>query len=96
MDLVQSVITISAVLAALAIVCGFLLIKMFRNAAYAYYFPCLVLFVSGLVFLLAALAMGKVEIMGAGLGGWGIACLFASLFGFFVTTVNDVYAREEE
>ncbi|SET59750.1 hypothetical protein SAMN05216389_11651 [Oceanobacillus limi] len=96
MGLVQSVITIGAVLTALAILLGFILIKILRNATYIYYFPCLVLFGSGIVFLLAAMAVGKVDIMGAGLGGWGIATLFASGISFMVTTVNDVYARAEE
>ncbi|MFD2044862.1 hypothetical protein ACFSTA_14355 [Ornithinibacillus salinisoli] len=93
MDIVQSVITISAVLGALAIILGFLLIKLFQHATYLFYFPSLVLFGSGIVFILSTMALEGIEILGAGLGGWGIAALFASLLSFFVTTVTDVYAR---
>lgn len=88
----QSVLTIGIILVAVAIVLSLVLLKATPKEKYTGYIPNMLLFAAGLILLLFA-TYGKVEIMGAGLGGWGIACLFAGAIGFIVTSIVDANAN---
>lgn len=90
-SLVQSVITIGAVLTVLMILLGYVLLKS-SPTSYVPYYPGLAVFGVGIVLIVIATIAGKIVIMGAGLGGWGIACLFSSAIGLIITSILDAYA----
>lgn len=89
--MITSVFTIGIVLTIVAIVLGFILTRVNFKATYAPYYPFFALFMIGLFLLLFATIIEKTVILGAGLGGWGIACLFAAAIGFIVTAIMDTY-----
>ncbi len=94
-ELIQSVLIIGAILSGIAVVLGFVLSKIPFKGNYTIYYPFALLFFAGLILLLfATIIVERIDIMGAGLGGWGIACLFAAAVGFIVTTILDAYAQE--
>lgn len=92
-QLVQSVVLIGGILTVAMILIGFLLLKASAKSKYLPYYPGIVLFLSGIVFIVVATIVDKIVIAGAGLGGWGIACLFASAISFIITSMFDVYVR---
>lgn len=92
--MIQSVFTIGIILTVVMVILGIVLNKASLKGNYTIYYPFMALFVIGLLLLLFATIIGKVPIMGAGLGGWGIACLFASAIGFVITSILDAYAQE--
>ena len=92
--MIQSVIIIGLVLTAVAVILGFVLTKASLSGDYTVYYPFAALFGIGLILLLFATIIEKVTILGAGLGGWGIACLFAAAVGFIITSILDAYAQE--
>src|SRR5699024_2233138 len=61
---------------------------------YTLYYPFAALFGIGLILLLFATILDKIVIAGAGIGGWGIASLFASAIGFIIAAILDTYAQE--
>lgn len=89
--MIASVFTIGIVLAVAAIILGFILTRIDFKATYAPYYPFFALFMVGLFLLLFATIVERTFILGAGLGGWGIACLFAAAIGFIVTAIFDTY-----
>ncbi|HLR59453.1 MAG TPA: hypothetical protein VK094_03155 [Pseudogracilibacillus sp.] len=91
--MIQSVLTIGAVLVPALLIISIILIKATSKAKYIGYFPALLSFAAGLVLLLFATIIDKTVIMGAGLGGWGIAFLFAGAVSAIVTSVLDAYAQ---
>jgi len=91
---IESVFTIGGVLAVISIIAGLILIKATGKASYIGYVPGAIFFAGGLVLLLLASIMGKTEWMGAGLGGWGIASLFAAAIGFIITSTADALGQE--
>lgn len=92
--MIQSVFTIGIILTGITVILGFVLTKVSFKGAYAVYYPFLALFGIGLILLLFATIIEKQVIMGAGLGGWGIACLFAAAIGLIVTSILDAYAQK--
>ncbi|WLV24058.1 hypothetical protein QR721_10480 [Aciduricibacillus chroicocephali] len=92
--MIESVFTIGGVLIVISIILGLIILKATPKSAYLAYAPGAILFAGGLVLLLLASIMEKTVIMGAGLGGWGMACLFAAAFGFIVTSTADAFAQE--
>lgn len=88
--MIQSVFTVGIILTVVVLVLNLILIKVTPKEKYIGYFPSMASFAIGLILLLFA-TFGKVEIMGAGLGGIGIACLFAAAIGFIVTSVVDSF-----
>lgn len=84
--MVQSVFIIGAVMVVITLVLNFILLKAFSKSTYACYYPSMVFALSGLLFLLVA-TFDKIEVLGAGMGGWGIAFLFASAIGFIITSL---------
>lgn len=88
----QSVLTIGIILVVISVVLSVVILKATPKEKYTGYIPCGLFFAAGLILLLFA-TYGKVEVMGAGLGGWGIACLFASAIGFIITSIVDSNAN---
>lgn len=91
--MIQAVFTIGIVLTVIMVILAFVLTRA-PLKGYTLYYPFLALFFAGLILLLFATIIEKVVIMGAGLGGWGIACLFASAIGFIIASILDAYAQE--
>lgn len=91
--MIQAVFTIGIVLTIIMIVLGFILSKQ-NLGGYVLYYPFAAVFFIGLLLLLFATILERQIIMGAGLGGWGIACLFASAIGWVITSILDAYAQE--
>lgn len=89
--MIQSVFTVGIILTVVVLVLNLILTKVTPKEKYIGYFPSIASFAIGLILLLCATLIEKVEIMGAGLGGWGIACLFAAAIGFIVTSVVDSF-----
>jgi hypothetical protein len=88
--LVQAVVTIGAILAVAAIILGYIFLKSSRGNGYLPYYPGAILFFGGIILACFATPQ-KVMIWEAGLGGWGIACLFAGGISFLVTSVSHSY-----
>lgn len=89
--MIESVFMIGIVMTIAAVILGFILTRVNFKATYAPYYPFFALFMAGLFLLLFATIVERTFILGAGLGGWGIACLFASSIGFIVTAILDTY-----
>lgn len=94
-DLIQSVLIIALILTGISVVLAFVLGKVAIKSNYGAYIPFALLSLVGLVLLLLATIIEKVDIMGAGFGGWGIACMFAATIGFIITSILDAYAHAE-
>jgi hypothetical protein len=92
-NMLQSVLTIGAILVVAVIVVSLILLKATPKESYVGYYPGILVGLAGLVFLTIAAAFGKIEIMGAGLGGWGIASLFSAAIGLIITALTDTYAH---
>jgi|SRR5690606_26234965 len=93
--LVQAVITIAAVLAVVAIILGFIFLKASGGNGYLAYYPSAILFFGGIIVVCAATPQ-KIMIWEAGLGGWGIACLFAAGISFLVTSISHAYQVHDD
>lgn len=91
--MIQSVFTIGIVLTVIAVILAFVLTRSPKQG-YGLYYPFAALFLAGLFLLLFATILDKIVIMGAGLGGWGIACLFSAAIGFIIAAILDSYAQE--
>ncbi|GAA0425132.1 MAG: hypothetical protein ACQEWU_07990 [Bacillota bacterium] len=91
--MVQSVLTIGAILAVILVAISLVLLKATSKKSYTGYIPGFLLVIVGIVFLVLATLVEKVDIMGAGFGGWGIAALFASAIGLIITALTDSYAN---
>lgn len=95
--MIQSVITIGAILTVIVLAISIVLVKVTPAKSYVTYFPGFIFFASGLILLLFATLSDRIHPFGleAGLGGWGIACLFAAVISLIVTTVFDSYKNAE-
>src|SRR5699024_5750663 len=91
--MIQSVLTIAAVLVPTLLISSIILIKATQKTKYIRYYPAILSFATGLILLLFATIIEKTVIMGVGLGGWGIAFLFAGVVSSIVTAVLDAYAQ---
>lgn len=92
--MIQSVFTIGIILSVIMVIVSIVLSKVSFKGDYTEYYPFAALFGIGLILLMCTTVIDKVVIMGAGLGGWGIACLFASAIGFIISAILDAYAQE--
>lgn len=90
--MIQAVFTIGIVLTAIMVILGIILARQ-KLDGYILYYPFAAVFIIGLILLLFATILEKQVIMGAGLGGWGIACLFSSAIGWVIASVIDAYAH---
>lgn len=89
--MIQSVFIIGIVMTVVAVIVGIILTRVDFKATYAPYYPFIALFMVGLILLLFATIVERTFLLGAGLGGWGIASLFAAAIGFIVTAILDSY-----
>jgi len=94
--MIQAVLTIGAVLTAILLVISLILVKTTSKDSYIAYFPGFIFFGAGLILLLFATLFDRIWIMNAGLGGWGIACLFAAVISMIVAAVVDAYQHTHE
>lgn len=85
-----SVLTLGVILAIIAIVVGFILVR--SNSAY---YVSFLLFVAGLTFVTIS-SMADLHLFGTPLGGWGIASLFAAGIGFVITSIVDAYRNTNQ
>ena len=93
--MIQSTLAIGAVLTVILLVVSFILIKATQEKSIATYVPGFIFAGAGLILLLFATILDRIWIMGAGLGGWGIACLFAGAISLMVSGVFDAYRQTE-
>lgn len=89
--MVQSVLTIGAVMTIILIALEYILLKASGKNPYLAYLPGFIVFPAGILLIVIATIAGKIEIMGAGLGGWGIACMFSAAISFIITAIIDSY-----
>src|SRR5699024_12671982 len=88
-EIIYATLMIGAVLTVAFLIISVILVKATPEKSYASYFPGIALFGVALILLLLATIIDRITIMGAGLGGWGIACAFASAVSLMVTVVFD-------
>src|SRR5690625_223859 len=91
--MIKTVIIVGLILTVISAVIAFVLGKALKGS-YTTYVPFALLFLVGLVLLLMATILDKVDIMGAGYGGWGIARLFAAAVGLIISTISSAYSQE--
>ncbi|WP_373893451.1 hypothetical protein [Virgibacillus sp. CBA3643] len=94
--MIQSVFTISGILTAVVLLVSIFIVNASKKESQVRYYPSAYIAVVGLLLILTASIIGKVEIMEAGLGGWGIAALFAAAIGFIITSILDAYAQDSK
>lgn len=92
--MIQSVFTVGIILTVITVALAIILPKFSFKGIYTMYIPFFTLFIVGLLLLLFATILEKQNIMGAGLGGWGIACIFAAGIGFIIGAIRDAYVNE--
>ncbi|WP_405103504.1 hypothetical protein [Oceanobacillus sp. FSL H7-0719] len=92
--MVQSVLLLGAVFTVLVLIINITLLKVSKNSSACYYSSIFFVLV-GLLLLAIASVAPKVDLLGAGFGGWGIASLFAAAIGFIITSVLDAYQSAE-
>jgi len=93
--MIQSVFIIGIVLTVLTVILAVVLARASLKG-YTLYYPFAALFIIGLLLLMFATILEKIVIAGAGLGGWGIACIFAAAIGFIIAAIVDTYVHAEE
>ena len=91
--MIQATITIGAVLSVALLIISVILVKATPEKSFVTYFPGILSFAVGLILLLFATLIDRVWIMGTGLGGLGIACLFAAAVSLIVAAVFDSYRQ---
>ncbi|MDY0393293.1 hypothetical protein RWE15_01195 [Virgibacillus halophilus] len=91
--MVGPVVAIGAVMLVILMLLGFALLKASAKAVYLAYFPLIVIFVTGVIMAVLPKMIGKIEMLGAGVGGWGISFLFAAVISGLCTPILDVYLR---
>ncbi|MUV38983.1 hypothetical protein JNUCC1_02855 [Lentibacillus sp. JNUCC-1] len=84
--MVGTTLLAGGVILAILLVLGFIMNKSTSKTSYAAFYPSFLMVAVGLVLLLLA-TMTKVDIMGAGYGGWGIASLFAAAITMIVLSI---------
>ncbi|HZW67287.1 MAG TPA: hypothetical protein VFF20_01545 [Pseudogracilibacillus sp.] len=95
--MIQAVLMIGAILSAIVLVVSVVLVKVTPKNSYIAYFPGFIFFGAGLILLLFATLFDRIKLMNmeAGLGGWGIACLFAAAISMIVAAIIDAYRQGE-
>jgi len=91
--MIQATLTIGPILTAAVLIISLIITKVSPEKSYKGYFPGFISFGTGLILLLFATILDRIWIMGAGLGGWGIACLFAGAISLMITAVFDTYRQ---
>lgn len=94
--MIQAVITYGAILTVALLIVSLILVKATPKKSYVAYFPGFIFFGIGLILLLFATIFDRIWIMDAGLGGWGIASLFAAAISLIISAVVDTYRQVDE
>ena len=89
--MIQAVITIGAILTAITVIFNIFLVKFTAKESSSCYYPNVFLAVVGILLVAVASIAPKVDMLGAGFGGWGIAAMFAAAIGFIITAVLDSF-----
>ncbi|WP_067728981.1 hypothetical protein [Oceanobacillus damuensis] len=89
--MIQAVITIAAILTAITVAANIVLVRLSTKESHSPYYPNVFLVIVGLLLLAVASLAPKVDLLGAGFGGWGIAIMFAAAIGFIITSILDSY-----
>lgn len=93
--MIQATFLIGGILTAAILVISVLAVRLTPAKSYIGYFPGFISFGAGLILLLLATLFDRIWIAGAGLGGWGIACLFAGAISLMVAAAVDT-ARQPQ
>lgn len=93
--MIQAVLTYGVILTAVLLVVSLILVKVTPKSSFIAYFPGFIFFGIGLILLLFATLFDRIWVLDAGLGGWGIACLFAAIISMIVASVVDAYQQED-
>ncbi len=93
--MIQAVLTYGAILTAAVLLVSIILVRTTPKHSYIAYFPGFIFFGAGLILLLFATLFDRIWVLEAGLGGWGIASLFAATISMIVAAVIDAYRQEE-
>ena len=92
--MITATLTLGAILSAALLIVSLILVKATPKTSYVAYYPGFLFFAAGLILLFATILDAKVTVYGgAGLGGLGIACLFAAAVSIMVATVVDAYRQ---
>jgi len=91
--MIQAVLTTGPIIVAVVLIISVILIRVTPQGSYVGYFPGFISFGSGLILLLFATILDRIWIMGAGLGGWGIALLFAGAVSLMISAIVDSYRQ---
>lgn len=91
--MIQAVLMIGAVLTAAVLLVSVILVNISPRHSYIAYVPGFIFFGAGLILLLFATLFDRIWVMGVGLGGWGIASLFAATISMIVAAVIDAYRQ---
>ncbi|HLT55822.1 MAG TPA: hypothetical protein VK057_06935 [Bacillota bacterium] len=86
----QAVMLVGVIITIALVVINLVLLRATAKEKFVGYFPSLVAFIVGLLFLLVATYINE-SFLGAPVGGWGIATLFASAVSFIITALVDTY-----
>lgn len=95
MELIQSTFTIGIIMTVIMVILAVVLGRASLKG-YTLYYPFAAVFMIGLICLLFATILDRIPIAGAGLGGWGLACIFSSAIGFIIAAIIDTYVHAEE
>jgi len=93
--MIQAVISIGAILTIITLLINVVLVKKTPNESRSAYYPNIFLTIVGTLLLGVASLAPKVDLLGAGFGGWGIAALFAAAIGLVITAIIDSYNNAE-
>src|SRR5690625_121681 len=93
--MIESTLMIAAVLVPALLILSIILVRVTPKTSYVAYYPGIAFFFIGLILLLFATIIDRVWIMGAGLGGIGIACLFSAGVSLMISPVVDVYRQTD-
>ena len=92
--MVQTVIIAGLILTVLNLVVNAVILRANKNSQACYYLSFFFVIV-GLLLLAVASVLPKVDLLGAGFGGWGIASLFSAAIAFMITSILDTYQNVE-
>lgn len=91
--MIQAVLTYGVILTVALLIVSLILVKVTPKKSYIAYFPGFIFFGLGLILLLFATILDRIWILEAGLGGWGIASLFAAGVSLMISAVADAYRQ---
>lgn len=95
-DLIQNTFIVGGIVTAAVLVISILAVRLTPAKSYIGYFPGFISFGAGLIFLLCATLFDRIWIAGTGLGGWGLACLFAGAVSLMVASTVDASRQPQE